>query len=51
LLIALPAGPLAGVLYTWRPEAPFVLCLALQALAIALIATRIPRAAPVPVYE
>lgn len=46
LLITLPAGPLAGALYTWQPKAPFVLGLTLLALALALIVAIIPRAAP-----
>ena len=37
LLIALPAGPLAGALYTWEPRAPFAVGLAMQCLAFALI--------------
>lgn len=45
LLITLPAGPLAGALYTWRPEAPFLLCMALSALAVALILKIVPRSA------
>jgi MFS family permease len=45
LLITLPAGPLAGALYTWQPKSPFVLSLGLLALALALIVIYIPRVA------
>ncbi len=34
---ALPAGPLAGVLYTLNPRAPFVLGIALQVVVLGLI--------------
>jgi DHA1 family tetracycline resistance protein-like MFS transporter len=37
ILCALPAGPLAGALYTWEPRAPFVASIALQALSLGLI--------------
>jgi hypothetical protein len=41
-LCSLPAGPLAGVLYTYRPQAPFLLGMALQAVALGLILTLRP---------
>ncbi len=48
LLVSLPAGPLAGALYVWQPRAPFVLCLILMALTLALIAAYVPRASSAP---
>jgi predicted MFS family arabinose efflux permease len=51
LLVALPAGPLAGALYTWQPRAPFVLSLILHMLALALIVVFIPRAPPIAEHE
>lgn len=36
-LFTLPAGPLAGVLYTLFPRGPFLLAMALQAIALGLI--------------
>ena len=46
LLVSLPAGPLAGALYTWQPKAPFLLGLALLILALALITAYVPRSSP-----
>lgn len=42
-LCSLPAGPLAGLLYTVNPRAPFLLAGALQAVALGLIWTLRPR--------
>jgi hypothetical protein len=36
-LVALPAGPLAGALYTFSPRAPFWLAIGLQLVALGLI--------------
>jgi MFS family permease len=40
---ALPAGPLAGLLYTLNPRAPFVLGIAIQVIVLALIISLRPR--------
>jgi MFS family permease len=37
VLCSLPAGPLAGLLYTWSPRAPFFLGIALQLAVLVLI--------------
>jgi hypothetical protein len=36
-LVTLPAGPLAGLLYTLSPRAPFLLGIALQVAALGLV--------------
>ena len=41
-LCTLPAGPLAGALYTFHPKAPFLLGMALQVAALSLILTLRP---------
>jgi hypothetical protein len=41
---ALPAGPLAGLLYTLNPRAPFVLGIAIQIGVLGLIISLRPRA-------
>jgi hypothetical protein len=46
LLVSLPAGPLAGALYTWQPKAPFVLGLILLVAALALVVVYVPRTRP-----
>ena len=38
-LCTLPAGPLAGVLYTFHPKAPFLLGMALQVAALGFVLT------------